>query len=396
MSKNKPKLLKKACKTDKPDLKLIVSSIGLILGVLLYSLTVYFALQFFSPVSNVDSQKDYLIISKTVEPGISDAKLRFSDEELNGVKAIAGIEDVSGFLSNHFSASASTNFLFRHSNYHSEIFLEAVPDKFLDFDVKNFEWNEDSETVPLIISADFLALYNFGFAPSRGLPRITPEVVNTIPLNLYVSGKSGSKEFKARVEGVSQRISTILVPYGFLEKMNDMYGDSSTAFRKLIVKSEKDNDKLLDYISRNNLKILNSNSFNYRYRRTLILALNILAGAGLLFVILSFLVFYTNSFLKILSSQPEIETLYLLGNNTRKISGIFIKDFSRVIISLIMIIITTQILAVSGLNSLLENSGFTTSNVNLLTSILSSLVILSVIWLTNVLIIRKYCKSLYK
>ncbi len=393
---SKSKLLKKTCKTDRPDLKLIVSSIGLVLGVLLCSLTIYFALQFFSPVSGMDSQKDYLILSKTVKPGISDTKLRFSQEELDELKAIEGIEDVSGFLSNHFSASASTNFLFRHSNYHSEIFLEAVPDQFLDFDIKNFVWNENSETVPLIISADFLALYNFGFAPSRGLPRITPEVVNTIPLNLYVSGRSGSKEFKARVDGVSQRISTILVPYEFLESMNKKYGDSTKAFRKLIVKSEKDNEKLLEYISRNNLKILNSNSFNYRYRRTLILALYILAGAGLLFVVLSFLVFYTNSFLKILSSKQEIEVLYLLGNTAKQVSGIFIQDFSRGIMGLILVILAAQTIIVSALNSMLGNSGFTTSNTNVFVSLLFSLVILSVIWLTNVLIIRKYCKSLYR
>ena len=396
MSISKAKLLKKVCKTDRIDWKLLVSSTGLILGVLLCSITVYFAFQFFSPVSGVDSQKDYLILSRTVEPGISDAKLRFSEDDLKEIKALSGIEDAAGFLSNHFSASASTDFLFRSTNYHSEIFLEAVPDQYLDFEVSNWKWEEGLETVPMIISADFLALYNFGFAPSRGLPRITPEVVNSIPLKLYVTGKTGTVKFNARIEGVSQRISTILVPYGFLESMNKKYGDGTKAFRKLIVKSDKDNEQLQQYIGSKNLKILNSNSFNYRYRKTLIIALYILAGAGLLFVALSFLVFYTDSFLKILSSKREIEIQYLLGYSTKQISTVFTREFSRLIIMLMIVILVVQFLTISGLNFILNNSGYNTSYMNIFLSLLFSCAILSVIWLTNVLIISKSCKNLYR
>ena len=73
------------------------------------------------------------------------------------------------------------------------LFFESVPDRFLD--VRSDEWGfeEGSEFVPIILPRNYLNLYNFGFASTRGLPQVSEDLVRGITLDLDSFGRGSSE-----------------------------------------------------------------------------------------------------------------------------------------------------------------------------------------------------------
>ncbi|MDE6294931.1 MAG: hypothetical protein K2M03_02590, partial [Muribaculaceae bacterium] len=102
------------------------------------------------------------------------------------------------------------------------MFFEAVPDTFLDFPLSEWRWTPESGEVPVVISKDYLALYNFGFAAGAGLPQLSGATVSGIPLTLELTSEDGSKHvaLNGRVAAYSKRFNTILVPESFIDYMN--------------------------------------------------------------------------------------------------------------------------------------------------------------------------------
>ena len=73
----------------------------------------------------------------------------------------------------------------------SYLFMESIPDEF--FDVRPRRWGFDPQDpfIPVIISKEYLALYNFGFAAPQGLPQLSEEVMQTVPMTFTLSGSDG-------------------------------------------------------------------------------------------------------------------------------------------------------------------------------------------------------------
>ncbi len=82
----------------------------------------------------------------------------------------------------------------------------------------------------MIISRDYLTLYNFGFASSAGLPQMSEGLMSGIPLELTLTSEDGTrmKRFKGHVAGYSNRLNTILVPDEFMRIENAELGSGAT------------------------------------------------------------------------------------------------------------------------------------------------------------------------
>lgn len=78
------------------------------------------------------------------------------------------------------------------------LFFESVPDRFLD--VRSDEWGfeEGSEFVPIILPRNYLNLYNFGFASTRGLPQVSEDLVRVLP-SIWIFRDGGSSEISRGV-----------------------------------------------------------------------------------------------------------------------------------------------------------------------------------------------------
>lgn len=100
------------------------------------------------------------------------------------------------------------------------IFLEAVPDSMLESIPNGWHWQPGSQETPIIVSRALLHLYNYGYAPANGLPRITEESLKTLYFDLVAGEDSIPAVFTARVVGFSDRVASFLVPLSFLDDAN--------------------------------------------------------------------------------------------------------------------------------------------------------------------------------
>lgn len=134
------------------------------------------AIQFYQDVKSMQGNDDafisarYIVISKRVQGlgSLLGPRAEFSQEEVSEIAAQPWAEEVGTFTASAFSVYASVELASKYMS--TALFFESIPDEF--FDVKPSDWTFDpagSTTIPIIIPKDYLALYNFGFAASKGL-----------------------------------------------------------------------------------------------------------------------------------------------------------------------------------------------------------------------------------
>lgn len=217
------------------SMKLFLASLGLFIGLSLSLLSILFYWNFSSVMGQQGGLSSYVIVNKPV--GILNAFVNtsgFKTADRVDLLEVPSVEDVAIFRSNTFKVSASTTGEYQ---FYTELFLDALPPQFIDTKEDNFSWEKEQEIVPVILSRDFLNLYNFGFAASQGLPQLTPSALELVTIQLNISGKGKQTNYKARVVGLSDRISSLLVPLSFMEHNNKMYGEHSGESSRMIIKS---------------------------------------------------------------------------------------------------------------------------------------------------------------
>lgn len=169
------------------------------------------ALQFYRDITSVSDAEDsfvssdYLIISKRVE-GISGLMgggkpgTTFTSEERADVASQPWAAAVGEFTAADFNIGANVNMGGAHLS--TALFLESIPDEFFDISPRGWDYRPgSSDPVPVIISKDYLTLYNFGFAASRGMPQISEELIGMLPLRLSLSGNGHQQWVDARIVG---------------------------------------------------------------------------------------------------------------------------------------------------------------------------------------------------
>jgi hypothetical protein len=71
-------------------------------------------------------------------------------------------------------------------------------------------------SVPIILPKNYLDLYNFGFAESHSMPKISEGMIGLVALDVTIFGRGDREQLKGRIAGFSNRINTILVPETFM------------------------------------------------------------------------------------------------------------------------------------------------------------------------------------
>ena len=215
------------------------------LSILLISIT------FFADIRSVHEASgrtsDYITLSKPVTllaalgHGKSDSN-SFTGEEIDSLASQPWVARVGEFTSADFNISASVEFAGRGLS--TALFFESLPDEFIDVDPDLWSFGSSSTEIPIMVPRDYLALYNFGFAASRGMPRLSEDLIKQIPLRIAMSGNGNFDIMPARIVGLSSRINTIAVPDSFMRAANDRYGDSRNDRRptRLIVELSSPGD----------------------------------------------------------------------------------------------------------------------------------------------------------
>ena len=200
---------------------------GAVLGAFLGLLLLLSAVQFYQDVATLldNGQSDnghFIQLNKKVNifntiGGVSG----FAKEELDEIARQSSVKSIGTFQSNSFKAGAYSELL----GFYTELFFESIPNEFLDVEEPGFRWSEGQETIPFLVARDYLALYNFGFAPSQGLPQISTKSAQKLVMDVKLEGNGKIATFQGRIVGFSDRINSILVPASFMDWANGQFGD---------------------------------------------------------------------------------------------------------------------------------------------------------------------------
>ena len=297
-------------------MQLTVVLFGSLFGLLM----VMSSLQIYQDIrSIVDNKKElissqFLVVNKPVSilNTLSGSAAVFSEEEIESFKTLKAVEKVGTFKANQFRAQ--TGFQLQDKTMMTDMFFEAVPDGFLDVKVSNWNW-QPGQPVPIILPTDYLNLYNFGFAPSQGLPQISKGTAKLAGLKVIVSGNGQTAEMSGVIAGFTDRINSILVPESFLEETNKVYGNNKEKgiSRLVLMCNDPSDAQLTEFLEsrgyETNLEMLKNGKLNALLKMVLSIVLII----GSVIILLAILGFVQYAQLLISNSNYEIRTLLQLG-----------------------------------------------------------------------------------
>ena len=281
------------------------------------------AIRFYSDVStayrNEDSfvSKDYMIISRPVSTlttlGLKKADGGFTPKDISELEEQPWMRKVGAFSSANFSVMASMGL--GDSNMSTYMFLESIPDDFLDVMPEGWDW-KPGQTVPVIMSREYLALYNFGFAGSRGLPQLSESIIGRVPITFRLSGNGKSTVVMARIVGFSSRLNTIAVPGTFMTWANDQFavpGTQPNPSRLILEVSKPGDPAIMKYMERHNYEIAGDNTDNSRATYFLRIITAIVVTIGAVISLLAFFILTLSIFLLLQKSREKLHNLMLLG-----------------------------------------------------------------------------------
>ncbi|HYW96704.1 MAG TPA: ABC transporter permease, partial [Bacteroidales bacterium] len=280
---------------------------------------------------------EYIVINKRVSflETFNLSTATFSPSEIKEIREQPFADKVVGFISNQFALSAFTESN-RFPDFYTDLFFEAVPDEYLDVKNPAWKWTPGDKTIPIILPQDYLNLYNFGFAPSQGLPQISPRTISLVNFSIEISGRGKSERYKGKIIGFSNRINSILVPYKFLSWANREYGQASKPeiSRLVIVTKDPTDPRIVSFLDKKGYETIREKLKSSRLNIILKFLISFVGSLGFLIVFLAFLVFILSFQLLMTRSRDQIRKLKWLGYNYREISQPFIFDLGMIMVGL--------------------------------------------------------------
>lgn len=259
---------------------------------------------------------DYLVLSKRVNAlntlglGSSD----FTPGELDDLRAQPFVREVGALTSADYRITGSVGM--GGINLSTYLFFESVPDRFLDVEAAEWNYEPGSRDIPIIIPRNYVNLYNYGFAPSQGLPQISEGIFRRVSLGIDIAGNGRSEQFRGRIVGLSNRLNTILVPDAFIRWSNERFGTRTGEKHpaRVIVETDRPVDAAVsEYLARKGYEAEGDRRDDGKAIRFLQLAASGVAGVGLAFSGMSFYILLLSIFLLLQKNSDKLENLLLLG-----------------------------------------------------------------------------------
>lgn len=272
----------------------------------------------------------------------------FTRTEIDALSAAPQVQELGVLTSNRFSVYATLNV---SVGFSTQMFLESVPDRFIDKKPENWSWQPGMVHVPIILSSDFLNLYNYGFALSQGLPQLSESSIKSLAFDLKIGNQDHGETYSAQVVGFSDRISSVLVPESFLEYGNKNFANGiPQAPSRLIVRVKDPSDHaFIDYL---NTRGYVTNTEQLRWNKLRTVVDSVVSSIGLLAIILmavGTLVFILFIELTITRARQSIALLLELGYSPTYIAKFMISRFVPLIVITVLVsmclLLTIQVYA---------------------------------------------------
>ena len=349
----KQSLLSKLLRKNVSSMQLGGSAIANLIGLIIVGIALQFYLDL-RPIFNDEEsfvKSDYLVVTRKVTG--MDALMggsEISEAEVADIEAQPWVRRVGRFTASDYEVRAAVALGSSGAAMTTQLFFESIPAEFLDVNSAEWRFDERNPVIPVIVSKDYLSLYNFGFAAAQGMPKISEGMAGMIPLQFTISGNGLSQSFSGRIVGFSARVNTILVPEEFMHWSNSRFGSGSAAgASRLIVEVNAPGDiKIEQYIADHNFEVAgdkaNSNKAGYLFT----IAVSVVAAVGVLISLLSFFVLILSIMLLLQKNTKKLQDLLQLGYTPMQVSGYYIRLVLRVndvvlIIALVLIFVARLI-----------------------------------------------------
>jgi len=280
----------------------------------------------------------FMVIGKRVtEENMGNAKATvFSQQDIADLKTAPEVQETGIIGSNHFPVYATMG---GKLAFATDLPLESVPDQFIDKMPDTWKWQPGSTDLPIIVSSQFLDIYNYVFAPSQGLPQLSEGSVKSIALTLKVGRGDSTETVTAHVVGFSDRIGSVLAPQSFIDYGNKRYGKPGIeeAPSQVILKTKDPSDtKFGDFLQQHNYT---TNSQNLRWSRIRAIVEVVTSATGILALLLmgiGTLVFILFIELTIARAQASLTLLLQIGYGPHYLSKFMINRFLPMVLGTVI------------------------------------------------------------
>jgi len=309
-------------------------SIGQLTGFFLANLfgmsIVLLSIQFYKDVIPVFTEgdsfmkKEYLIVTKKISAigSFAGKTNTFSEDELKSLQEQRFSKDVGAFTPSQFKVSAGFGMKEAGISLSTEMFFESVPNKFVDVSLDKWHFDKESRSIPIIIPRSYLNLYNFGFAQSRSLPKLSEGVMGLIQMDIVIKGNGRFEQYKGNIVGFSNRLNTILVPEDFMKWANSEFADENKPqpVRLIVEVDNPADDGIARYFQEKGYEAENDKLDAGKTTYFLRLITGIVMGVGLFISILSFYILMLSIFLLLQKNTVKLESLLLIGYSPAKVA----------------------------------------------------------------------------
>ncbi len=318
------KLLRKLLLQSGGKLRLTVAIGTLVAGTTLLLLSVLvwwnFGMLLSGDAQKGNATKNYVIIAKQVTDYnmANTAGNTFTPQEVKDLLQAPQVQDVGEVIPARFAVYAVIGGRLAMA---TDLPLESVPDRFLDEVPEDWTWEPGKRQLPVILSSQFLDVYNYVFAPSQGLPQLSRTSVKAVGLKLQVGGEQGNT-LSAHVAGFSEYLGSVLAPPAFIAYGNKTYGQDAASEQpsRLVLKVADPSDtRFAAYLEQHGYT---ANPQNLRWSKMRAIVEVVTTATGVLALLLmgmSTLVFVLFIQLSITRAQQSLVLLGQLGYSPRHI-----------------------------------------------------------------------------
>lgn len=342
---------------------------------------------------------DYLIVNKKIGAmsTITGKDNSFSKSDIEDLKDQKFVEKIGTFTPSAFNVRASFN-ISGVQNLSTDMFFESVPDEFVDVARDHWSWKKGETNIPIILPKNYLDLYNFGYAQSRNMPKLSEGILGAMKLNINVMGRGKQDSYDGVIAGFSSRLNTILVPESFMKWANDKYadGESKMSTRVIMQVNNPTDERITSYLQDHNMETdqdkLDASKTTFMLR----VIVGIVMSVGLVISILSFYILMLSVYLLVQKNSSKLENLLLIGYSPSKVSlpyqaltvGL---NVVVLILAFIILFIVRNIYLV-----MFENFFPDMSVPSMLPSLVVGVILLVVVSILNIIAVRNKVMSIWK
>lgn len=266
---------------------------------------------------------DYLIVNKKIGAmgAITGKTNGFTKNEIEDFEDQKFVERLGAFTPSSFDVSASFD-MDASMSFATEMFFESVPDDFVDVDKDKWAWNNGDREIPIMLPKNYLDLYNFGYAQSRNMPKLSEGILGAVKLTIRIRGNGKQEQYSGKIVGFSSRLNTILIPEKFMVWANKEFApDAKKEPTRLILEvNNPTDDRIAQYLQDNNIETdqdkLDASKTTFMLR----IIVGIVMGVGLVISILSFYILMLSVYLLVQKNSTKLENLLLIGYSPAKVS----------------------------------------------------------------------------